>query len=178
MIRKQLSNGRGEIVINNDILEGLKRGLGKAFETHVGILGNKTNRSAVGKEKNAELTNAELGAIHEFGVRNEKTRMPQRSFLAMPLRRNAKELFEKRQKLQQYLNKAIENGTPPEEAWRKAHEELGIVGEQIVQGAFEQSGPGWAKLKPATIARKKSDKILIDSAQLRRSVTSRVVMKK
>ena len=193
MIKKKLSNGMGQIVINNDILDNLKRALSKKYVTQVGVLGSKAeNRMQAGglakskgsytgghkKSKTAdEMTNAEIGAIHEFGIKNEKSRMPQRSFLKMPLTRSAKELFEKRQTLTKYVNSAIDKGTPVDAAWLKAHQDLGVIAQQIVQKSFKDSGPDWDALKASTIARKKSDKPLIDTGQLRASIMSRVVEK-
>ena len=85
--------------------------------------GHKKSKTA------SEMTNAEIGAIHEFGIKNEKARMPQRSFLKMPLTKAAKELFEKRQTITKYVNAAIDNGTPIDIAWLKAHEDLGVIGQ-------------------------------------------------
>jgi hypothetical protein len=53
---------------------------------------------------------------------------------------------------------------------------LGVMGEETVQEAFATGGFGqWPALRPRTIQRKGSSRILIDSAQLRKAVTSRVV---
>jgi hypothetical protein len=45
---------------------------------------------------------------------------------------------------------------------------LGVMGEETVQEAFATGGFGqWPALRPRTIQRKGSSRILIDSAQLR-----------
>jgi hypothetical protein len=191
MIKKNLINGMGQIVINNDVLDALRKAVGGRYITQVGILGQKAaGRQATGAlskskgeytgghrkaKKDSDLTNADIGAKHEFGVQNEKERLQMRSFLRMPLLRSSKELFERKQKLVLRIKGAIENGTSIDDAWLKAFQDLGIIAQQIVQGSFEQGGPGWPALSKTTIERKKSDKILIDTAQLRRSISSRVV---
>ena len=59
---------------------------------------------------------------------------------------------------------------------RGALKTLGVVAEGTIQKAFATGGWGeWPKLSPVTIRRKKSSKILIDTSQLRRSISSRVV---
>ena len=55
---------------------------------------------------------------------------------------------------------------------------LGLYAESFIKQAFSSGGFGrWAPNKPNTIAQKGSDKPLIDTAQLRRSITSDVVKK-
>lgn len=53
---------------------------------------------------------------------------------------------------------------------------LGLLGEQIIDEAFATGGWGsWAPLSSRTIRFKKSSAILIESAQMRKAVVSRVV---
>ena len=57
----------------------------------------------------------------------------------------------------------------------KILELLGVYGESIVQEAFETGGFGtWEPLSQETVEAKGSNSILIDTAQLRRSITSKV----
>lgn len=112
---------------------------------------------------NSDLTNGDIGAVHEFGSMSQH--IPQRSFLRMPLTTRLKDNASSNWGeiiLRQGFNSAL----------RK----LGVMGENTVQKAFATGGFGvWPKLKPATIARKGSSAILIDTSQLRRSISSRVV---
>jgi phage gpG-like protein len=130
--------------------------------------GEKDSRVQVGifsssARIDSDLTNGDIGAVHEFGSMSQH--IPQRSFLRMPLTTRLKDNVSSNWGeiiLRQGFNSAL----------RK----LGVMGENTVQKAFATGGFGiWPKLKPATIARKRSSAILIDTAQLRRSISSRVV---
>ena len=133
----------------------------------VGILASTNAR------QEGELNNAEIGFIQEFG-RMENPHIPARSFLRMPLRQHLKEKIEKSKTFsEESINKAIESG--------KADylvKQLGLLAEQIILEAFETSGDGkWAPNAPYTIAMKGSNKPLIDTGELRKSITSKVVKK-
>jgi len=52
---------------------------------------------------------------------------------------------------------------------------LGKAGVDVIQEAFATGGFGlWAPLKPRTVQRKGSDRILIEHGELREAVTSKV----
>lgn len=116
--------------------------------------------------KEGTINNATLGAIHEFG--SIEAGIPARSWLRMPLI--------------QHLPEAIK--VLGADHWRElvekqglvgALKELGFLGEMVVDDAFATGGFGqWARLKRATIRRKKSAAILIDHGELRQAVTSEV----
>lgn len=185
---KRLSNGMGTLSINTEMGEDLVKALSKQFVTRIGILGSKSNRMAttshttksgrtvnrVSKTEESGQTNAEIGLKHEKGSYSE--RIPRRSFLEVPLVNNLSKVDAMGKKLNASF-KTIDTGVRPEVAWRKAFTLLGIFAESIVQKAFEQSGPGWKPNAPMTIALKGSDRPLIDTAQLRKSVTSEVLLK-
>ena len=113
------------------------------------------------------LTNAEVGVIHEFGAPNAK--IPERSFLRMPILSRLDD----------------EIRTVPAGDWKDLLVSSGLPGVlraigqsavNVIQMAFHTGGFGrWAKLKPATMRRKGSSDILVDSTQLRRSITFAVV---
>jgi phage gpG-like protein len=112
------------------------------------------------------VTVAEIGAIHEYGV--PESGIPVRSFLRVPLIKNTKKIFN------QIENDLKVSKIKP----KKALGRLGANGRSVVLEAFNTQGGGtWKKLKPATIkARKKgrgtgTDKPLIDTEQLRKSIT-------
>ena len=170
--------------LNVEKLMLIQKALGVKLRAQVGVLGSSPhNRSVVAPrmatERNAkglgrpsktlgsDLTNAEIGAIHEFG-KISKPKIPQRSFLWMPLSLYLQDEVYKKASV---FNKLISFANVLD-----CYALLGICGENVVQYAFQTGGFGeWPALKPQTIANKGSDKILIDTAQLRKSITSRVI---
>jgi len=174
----QFQNQNGSVRLDIRQLENVEKQLGKRYFTKVGIMGAKaTNRLALGgirkggghktsKSTPTDMTNAEIGAIHEFGSITRK--IPQRSFLRMPIWMKLPENLK-------LLGPAMLSGLTTGNIV-KAYKKLGILGENIVQNAFESGGFGnWPKLSQRTIDRKRSSAILIDTAQLRKSITSQVV---
>lgn len=135
----------------------------------LGILGDK----ATNMHGSSGYTNAQIGYIHEFG----HAPIPKRSFLHKPI------LYKKQEILTWlYLNKAKITDLIAKGDMYRIYEILGVKCEQIVQTAFVTScWNQWASLSKYTvIARKlknKNDKLrpLIDTGQLRKSITSKVV---
>lgn len=145
-------------------LEKLLKEIGGEYVARVGVIG-----SAAGEVHDAEsgLTNAALGLIHEFG--SDSNNIPARSFLRMPLEAQ-------QDKLMQTLDtgsvkESIESGDI-----KQVYKILGFSAEQIVKDAFNTGGFGnWKANAPSTIAQKGSDKPLINTGTLQRSITSDVV---
>ena len=182
---KLMRNGDSTMTlkINVDRLLLIQKAMGVSLRAQVGVLGTSphnrsvikprmaTERNAKGigrpsKALGANKTNAEIGAEHEFG--SISRHLPKRSFLWMPL---SFYLFEFVQKKATVFNRLIKEGDV-----LGCYKILGIVGENVVQEGFKTGGFfNWQPLSPVTIAKKGSDKILIDTAQLRKSITSRVV---
>lgn len=126
----------------------------------VGIFSDATEREASGK------TNAEIGAAHEFG--STLTNLPMRSWLRMPL---MVELTPEKMRRIPWLQLLLRDGA------KKLLKRLGILGEEVVQEGFATGGFGrWPALSAWTIRKKGSSAILIETAQLRKSVASRVVL--
>lgn len=146
-------------------LEKLSEGLAKTYRARVGILGNDAER----KDESTGIDNATLGIIQIFGSVTKN--IPPRDFLLFPIEVKQRELVNAmRSKM---VLHAIQDGN-----YKKVFRLLGAAGVAIVLGAFETGGFGaWAPNAPATIARKKSDRPLIDTSQLRRAITSDVVKK-
>ncbi len=140
-------------------LENFSKNLGQKKKVQIGIFGNKSSR------KGGALTNADVGAIHEYGSFSRG--IPERSFLRAPLRfKTARILKEAGKKFFEMFSSKNKNVF-----WKS----LAISAEGVVQEAFSTGGYGkWAKLAPATVKRKGSDAILIQTAQLRRAIASRV----
>ena len=133
----------------------------------VGIIGSK----AAVKRKD-ELTNAQIGFIQEFGKLTGKPRIEPRSFIDMPLKLHLNDkIKEKKSLAKKEFEMALKEGKA-DEFVRK----VGIVAEEVIQEAFETSG--WGQWKPnaeSTKRRKGSDKPLIDTGELRRSISSEVI---
>jgi len=148
------------VEINFDLsgLEQLKENLGQKINAKVGVLGDSASRE--GGEEN----NATIGATHEFGSFTKN--IPQRSFLKMPIAENS-------DKLTQSIN--FEEELTRKEGVKNIFEKMAVNAVAIVQTAFETGGYGkWQPLSNQTIKKKKSASILIDTAQLRKSITYRV----
>ena len=137
----------------------------------VGILGADGSKPIENdKKKLGTLTMATLGAIHEFG--SEKINIPSRSFLQMPIETRFKDELGKNVGFKTALKEL--NVT-------KLNDEAGLTATVVINDAFDSGGFGeWAPLKEETIRRKtkngkRGDAILIDTGDLRRSITYEVV---
>ena len=127
------------------------------------ILGHKKGEQA------SELTNAEIGIIHEKGSKSEGRH--RRSFIQMPLELKLPEKLKE-------VGQALLDGITALNI-RKSYGILGTIAENIIQDAFRNRGwKFWAENSPATIRRKHSDAPLIDTGQLRKSISHQVVAEK
>jgi hypothetical protein len=169
-----------KVTTNTDGLNSLIQASQEAYVVRVGILGSSAaaqhQRRQTGElkkngghkigENPSDMTNADIGLVHEKGVKS--LNIPRRSWLKTPLEDNLPEYFEK------IGPEALELIITQQNV--KNYETLGVVAEQIIQKGFETGGYGkWAPLKPMTIALKNSSAILIDTGQLRKSITHEVV---
>lgn len=125
----------------------------------VGILGDKDKRT----QGNAP-SNAEVGAAHEFGT----SILPQRSFLRVPISENLQKRMESSGALdKKVLADVIRQGSIL--PWMK---KIAILAEGIVADAFNTGGFG--KWKPSNMSEKKNHQTLVETHQLRDSITSEV----
>ena len=151
------------INFNLDKLDKIRQALGTAMGAKIGILGS-------GKAADAHpggLTNVELGMIHEYG--SATNNIPPRSFLRLPIET-------KRAAIMKWLQSDTVKQLVEAGQIKRVYELLAALGEGIIQEGFETGGFGkWIPLKEATIKAKGSSKPLIDTGQLRRSITSEVV---
>lgn len=179
LLMEQLSHNMDTIRLDITKLVAIEKELKKKFEAKVGILGDKNNR----KDAN---TNALIGATHEFGAPTKNIK--QRSFLRMPLNQK---LPEKLTEIGQGLiDNMVTNNI------KQQYKKLGIIGENIVHDAFDTGGFGqWAPTKYATTRKKlramkykkwhtesletaaKHTKILVETRQLEKSISSKVETK-
>ena len=132
----------------------------------VGIFGSKAHVKK-GNSKST-LTNAELGAIHEYGSISRG--IPQRSFLRVPISDHlGKELESAGAISPDTLNKIISEKNMS--AWLK---KIAVLAEGIVLEAFNSGGYGkWPKWKNPHYENN-AGMLLVDSNQLRNSITSEV----
>ena len=131
-------------------------------KVRVGLFAETAGRSGV--EKGRIDDNPSLGFVHEFG--NAKKKIPERSFIRMPLMLHLAPLLEGKDWITSLMKRGV----------KRTLGFLGVLGEDCIQEAFATGGYGnWPALAPRTIARKKSSRILIESAQLRKAVASKVV---
>ena len=171
------------ISYNLDGLESLMRQIGGDYVARVGILESqastphyKTTPVTIGKKQynkktsqGSGLTNGAIGVIQEMG--SITNNIPARSFLRLPIETKEKDIVKAMGG--KTVQSAIENNQI-----KTVYSLLGVVAESYVKQAFSSGGYGqWAALNPQTIARKGSSAPLIDTGQLRRSITSDVVKK-
>ncbi len=150
------------ITFNLDGMEQLAKQLAGTYRARVGILGSDAARNDGG-----ELNNAEVGVIQMFGSHTHN--IPARDFLVMPIQLNQRAII--KQLETNTVKAAIEA-----KDYKKVFMLLGFAALQWIDQAFATGGFGhWEPLKPQTVRRKKSSAILIDTSQLRRSITSDVV---
>lgn len=142
--------------------EALRKGLNKNQYVKVGVF-----QAYKAARKDDEISNPELAIIQEFGSVSQN--IPPRSFVRMPIQEKQKEILAfAADKKQADLLMAGDK--------KKALKNLGVFAEGIIQRAFDTGGFGkWAPNKPSTIRQKGSSKPLIDTSELRRAVTSKVV---
>lgn len=144
----------------DQLIKALKNDVSRV---RVGVLGSKSARMGGGA---TSATNASIGAIHEFGT----SHIPMRSFLRMPLS----------DFLQTYLDKAgAFNKAEIKDVIKQGSvipwlQKVAIVAERIVSDAFATGGfgkwPGWKT--PGY--RNNDNRLLVDTRQLRDSISSEV----
>lgn len=149
------------VYLNTKGLDGLVKAMKENLSrARVGVLGAKTLRKSPGD------TNAGIGAIHEFG----SSKMPQRSFLRVPISDNLQKRMESSGALDKdVLKDVIKQGTfiP----WLK---KMAVLAEQIVAEAFETQGFGkWPAWRTPGY-KNEHNRILDDTGQLKDSITSEV----
>lgn len=131
---------------------------GQNMHARVGILGSTDARDD-GKE-----TNASIGTKHELGIG-----VPQRSFLEMPIRTQLRPFLANSKLINAQSVADVANAG----SLLPIVQKLAIAGEAVVVEAFQTGGFGeWI---PSQMANKKVHMTLIESQQLRNSITSDVV---
>lgn len=130
--------------------------------------------SAKSQEMREEgYTNVDIAIVHEFGTPPGVTpRIPSRPFM-----RQAFGPGTKRRDIQQAGQRLLGMIVEGKLSTKIALERLGTMGVTALKSEITQPGTAFAANSPATIARKKSSKPLIDTGALRAAVTYKVRMK-
>lgn len=168
----------GDVTITLDTtkLDLIANQLLKRSYVEVGILGDKNARDGKG-------TNAAIGAVHEFGSLTRN--IPRRSFLEMPL---VTQLPMQNAQIKRDLARAMAKKDYVDfiETFLKR---VAIRAEGVIQDAFRTGGFGtWEPSKKVesyhvkhtlycpVLSRNKGPQTLIDTGQLRASISSRIVI--
>ncbi len=108
--------------------------------------------------------NATVGAYHEFGT----SRLPARSFLRVPLMTMMKKKIDDDLKFSRdELDAMVKEGN-----LKILSQEIGQLALEVVHEAFDTNGFGqWPPDKPSTIEHKHSDQVLVETGQLRDSIS-------
>lgn len=166
-------NDESQTVINVTGLDQLLKALKQAKPpvVRVGIVGDKNGPHAAkdGQHPRNLPTVAEVGAVHEYG--SPARGIPQRSFLRVPLT--------------DMLGKEMEaSGAISDDATKDVIKagslipylkKIAILAERIVLGAFDSGGYGkWPAWKDPNYTNN-ANQLLVDTQQLRNSITSTVI---
>lgn len=140
----------------NELLKRLRDGAAHPRTVKVGVLSDQPKEEHGGSTGAMSLI--EVAAVHEFGTDT----VPQRSFIRATVDEHRAEI----DALEKHLAAQVLAGEITEE---KALNLLGAKVAAWMQARIAQGIP--PELKPETIARKGSSKPLVDTGQLRSSVT-------
>lgn len=156
-IRKFGSSSQVRLVINTEKAEALKKQFERKVAIRIGVLGSKVERKDGASDK---YNNAEIGLVHEKGSKSGS--IPRRSFLEVPLTQG---LVDKRKSLAKFFDESLKAGDI-----MVFYVKLGLLSEKVVLKAFSTSGYSgeWSPLKS------REGKPLIDTGQLRKSITHEV----
>ena len=148
----------GLTALKMDKLQSFLKALKVKPKARIGILGSKNARSG-------NLTNAVIGAAHEFGT----STLPQRSFLRVPI----EDHIDARLQQSKMFDEAAIKKVLQEKSLVPWVTRAAIVAQAIVADAFNTGGFG--KWQPSNMERKKVHQTLVETQQLRNSITYEVV---
>lgn len=146
-----------KVTVKNKVLNKLLKSLKGTAAVKVGILGDHDRRDD-------SLSNATIGAIHEFGFG-----VPMRSFLRQPLIDNVNTALE--ENLDVKIDQVAED-----ESFEPLLKKIGLISEEVVRSAFDTGGNGkWPKwINPGYM--NNTGQLLVDTTQLRDSISSAVIL--
>lgn len=150
------------IYFNDKNLKQILKALTGPFpKARVGILGTQ------GTVREDGLTNAEIGAAHEYGT----SKLPMRSFLREPISTKLKIYLKDADAFNDDALKQIATSGSLNLFMKK----IGHLCETIVSGAFDTGGFGkWPKWKDPGY-QNNTGQVLVDTQQLRNSISSEVI---
>lgn len=151
----------GDVTLDTSEIDTLIRALGEEVQIRIGILGKNSKR------RKSQKSNAEIGAKYEFKTEG----YDQRSFLRMPLNEHLQKYLEKSGAFTRDAAREIFRKTTLM-PWAKG---LAVTAERVVLDAFDTGGFG--KWKPSIMKYKKNKQTLVETQQLRNSITSEVKIK-
>jgi hypothetical protein len=161
------SQAKIKFKIDTKSLDGIEKSLEKKYATKVGVLGS------AGMHPDGKLTMAEIALKNEFGQLSATSgtqKVPARSFLRFPIEFKSKAIAKELLKIKDKVEKRLLDGD-----FKYFFTMMGISAEGKIQEAFESRGFGqWKANSPYTIKKKGSDSPLIDTGELRKSVSSEV----
>lgn len=146
---------------DNGLLDRI-RSVARRYTTkiEVGYFGNATHRPSITSGKSRPIALKDLAAIHELGLG-----VPKRAFIEPSLKKN-------RKKYLVYAGKQITPVIRGNRSMNAAWQGLGMMAVADIQQYMVTAS--FTPLDPKTIKRKGSSKPLIDTGQLRQSITYRV----
>jgi hypothetical protein len=171
-------NAFAKVTASKDLTPEIKKMLDDLAKSqvYVGVPEGSDN------DRGTEITNSELLYIQTHGVRMQEMRdemnpkvesgeMPYSKAYKSPPRpviepaiENSKDVIAKQ--LQKVATTALDGQDPTVEM-----QKAGMLGQNIVRDWFTNPANGWAPNSPITAKRKGSDRPLIDSGELRKSIT-------
>lgn len=161
---------RSKVTLELQRLQQIKKTLDAFKNARVQVGVWNTPRIQNSRDEGWKRTNPEIGLAMEYGeVRNKWGHpTPARSWLRFPLVTHLRDTMTEG-------GRKIFRAIILKDGLRMCLKALGIMAENTIQNAFSTGGWGrWQPLAARTVIRKGSSAILIDSAQLRRAVTSKV----
>lgn len=143
--------------LNTKLMDHFIKAMENIPTVKLGVLGGKDHRN----DKNS---NATIGAKHEFGADG----MPKRSWLRVPITENLYKYLEASGAFNDaVLDKVIQ--TRSGRAWM---EKVAVVSEAVIADSFASGGFG--KWKPSNMLHKKNKQTLVETQQLRNSVSTEI----
>ena len=145
-----------KIKIETKGLDQLIKAMDSKATVRIGVLrgGSRTDGS----------TNAAILLKHEFGEEG----LPIRSPIRVPLMDNLQQYLEEAGAFDEAsFEKVVDSGT-----FHNWLEKIGLVAEKVIQDAFDTGGFG--KWPPSNMKLKKNHQTLVETQQLRNSITSEV----
>lgn len=121
-------------------------------------------------------SNTEIASYHEFGTsvkvgKTKRVLIPERSFLRMPIIDDYQNVWDQYAKTPEAKEDFAKHP-------KKFLNKMGQIALQVIDDAFANGGSSrtkWASLKPSTLSQKTVNQILVETGQLRDSISYEIV---